>query len=129
MKRLVLMVIVVACGAVSFSRETLQGSEPESTTIVATSEGSDHSLTEDEASPFGVMGECHVDSRVGSFVRVYVNGQYRGTIPPYGDIYPFVGDSPNGVTTLYAVTTDGRISWSKTLYGSYSSFQWILLYP
>jgi hypothetical protein len=130
MKKLVLLATVVVFAGTGLTQETLNGSETATTkTTVAASEGNDEFYSEDGDSPFGVMGECHVDSRVGSCIRVYVNGQYRGTLAPYGDIFPFVGDSPNGVTCLYAVTVDGRLSWSRTLYGSYSSFQWILLYP
>jgi hypothetical protein len=74
----------------------------------------------------GIGGECHVDSRVNAYIRVYINGCYRGTIPPYGDIYPFVGDCEEDVTELYAVTTCGRYYWSRRVYGAVGDYHWIL---
>lgn len=76
----------------------------------------------------GIRDVCHVDSRVNAYIKVYVNGVYRGTIPPWGDIYPFVNDLPGAATTLYAVSTCGRYSWSMTVSQNYRDFQWIL-YP
>jgi hypothetical protein len=73
----------------------------------------------------GIEWECHVDSRVHAYIRVYINGVYRGTIPPFGDIYPIVGDLPHEVTYLYAVSEDGRY-WSRTVNGSSRNFHWIL---
>jgi hypothetical protein len=96
------------------AQETLLGSETQSTKVIL-AHGADQFLAEDqdevdaEASPFGIMNEVHMDSRVNCFVRVCVNGQYRATVSPYADIFPFVGDSPNGVPHLYAVSTDGRL--------------------
>src|SRR5262249_30880419 len=75
----------------------------------------------------GITGQCHVDSRVNAWVRVYINGRYVGTMAPYGDIYPWVGDPAGGVTRLYAVSTCGRYSWSRNVYGAFSSYHWILL--
>jgi hypothetical protein len=120
---MVALISVVANTGAGFAQEIQPDTVNQTSEIVL---GSDAQA--DEASPFGVMGECHVDSRVGVYIRVYINGVYRGTIRPGGDIFPFVGDSPNGVTTLYACSEDGRLTWNRTLYGSYSSFQWVL-YP
>ncbi len=75
----------------------------------------------------GIGGECHVDSRVNVYIRVYINGRYRGTIPPWGDIYPFVGDHPEDITDLYAVSTCGRFHWGpRSVYGSCGNYHWIL---
>ncbi len=73
----------------------------------------------------GIDGECHVDSRVNAYIRVYINGRYRGTIPPWGDIYPLVRDC-HGVTDLYAETECGRWSWSRRVYGGCDNYHWVL---
>ena len=75
----------------------------------------------------GIGYECHVDSRVNAHVRVYVNGRYRGTMAPFGDIYPIVGDLSGQVTVLYAVSTCGQYSWSRTVSRSLRNFHWMLL--
>lgn len=74
----------------------------------------------------GITNECHVDSRVNVRVNVYINGVFRGTIAPGGDIYPLVGDLPQQTTYLYAVTTDGRHEWRQTVNGNVHNFHWIL---
>ncbi len=33
------------------------------------------------------VGVLHVDNRTGLYVRIYVDGDYRGTIAPFGDWY------------------------------------------
>ena len=72
----------------------------------------------------GIHGQCHVDSRVDVSIRVYINGQYRGTIGPWGDIFPFV--NCNGVTQLYAVSTCGRYSWSHSVFGDVGDYHWVI---
>ncbi|HUI42229.1 MAG TPA: hypothetical protein VL523_09685 [Terriglobia bacterium] len=42
----------------------------------------------------------HVDNRTPWFVRIYVDGDYRGTVNQYGDL---VGITGNGPTNVYAV--------------------------
>jgi hypothetical protein len=76
--------------------------------------------------PCGISRECHVDSRVDAYIRVYINGVYRGTMAPFGDIYPLVGDDFDETTYLYAVTTDGRLYWSQTIRGGFRDYHWIL---
>jgi hypothetical protein len=76
----------------------------------------------------GVRDVCHVDSRVNLSIKVYVNGVYRGTMAPFGDIYPFINDLPGATTTLYAESTCGNFSWSRTVSGNVRDFHWIL-YP
>lgn len=74
----------------------------------------------------GIGGKCHVDSRFDGKIKVYINGRYRGTIPPYGDIFPFVGDDPDEVTDLYAVSECGRYSWRIRVRGDFDNYHWIL---
>jgi hypothetical protein len=85
-------------------------------------------MEEPEAVFVGICGPCHVDSRVNAHIKVYINGRYRGTIEPWGDIFPIVGDCAGEVTHLYAVSTCGRYYWSRTVYADYGDFHWIL-YP
>jgi hypothetical protein len=74
----------------------------------------------------GIRRQLHIDSRVpDAFITVYVNGRNVGTMPPMGDIYTIVGDSPWETTSMYARTNDGRF-WSRQVRDDYDNFQWIL---
>jgi hypothetical protein len=42
----------------------------------------------------------HIDNRTPWLMRIYVDGNYRGTVSAYGDL---VGLTGNGATSLYAV--------------------------
>jgi hypothetical protein len=33
------------------------------------------------------VGQLHIDNRTGWYIRLYVDGELRGTISPYGDSY------------------------------------------
>ncbi len=81
---------------------------------------------QDETQFVGIQDECHVDSRFNGYIRVYINGEYRGTIPPFGDIFPLVGDLPNEVTHLRAVSTCGRFVWSTQVRGRVGNYHWTL---
>ena len=133
----VLMVMVAACFAapsVSFAQSEAKDGEVKVIKSKARqgqpgaqAVGSAKDVEAEEARTCGITGECHVDSRVNAFIRVYINGRYRGTIAPFGDIYPFVGDFPEQITTLYAVTDDGRF-WRRTVSGNVGNYHWTL-YP
>jgi hypothetical protein len=74
----------------------------------------------------GIREECHVDSRVNATIHVYINGVYRGTMGPWGDIYPIVRDLSYETTELYAVSSCGRYTWRRTVYGDFRDYHWIL---
>jgi hypothetical protein len=61
----------------------------------------------------GRQGVCqiHVDNRTGLYVRIYVDGDYKGVIGPWGDGITY---TLSGATTLY-----GRANYDD---GTYSSF-------
>src|SRR5207245_119199 len=132
MKRLALTVALLACGSIAWAQDSEPGKVIDSKANRSTAEmakkilAQAKDLEEPEEHLVGIGGECHVDSRVDHYIRVYINGRYRGTIPPWGDIFPFVGDGPHEVTHLYAVTTCGRYSWSRSVYGDHGDFHWIL---
>lgn len=46
------------------------------------------------------VGTLHVDNRTPWYIRIYVDGDYRGTIAPYGDWY---ADGSCDEYALYAV--------------------------
>jgi hypothetical protein len=76
----------------------------------------------------GQAGGCAVvlDNRTGWFIRIYVDGTFRGTIAPWGDSYCYTGA---GRTQLYAVATfnDGsRYTWGPRLVNCYGSYTWQL---
>lgn len=60
----------------------------------------------------GVMlCSVHFDNRTGLYIRIYVDGNYKGTMEPWGDRYVSVGD---GYTTIYCVSTGGSREWSAS---------------
>jgi len=75
----------------------------------------------------GIMGQLHVDSRVNAFIRVYVDGRYVGSMGPFGDIYPFIGQTPEETTFLSARSNDGR-TWNNAVGRAVRNFTWVL-YP
>lgn len=66
----------------------------------------------DKPQPEKKRGTCqvHVDNRVNLWVKVYVDGDFRGMVSPYGDGYTLAISGP---TRLYARAdfTDGTYSW------------------
>jgi hypothetical protein len=42
----------------------------------------------------------HIDNRTSWFIRIYVDGDYKGTVNQYGDLTGITG---NGPTSVYAV--------------------------
>jgi len=74
----------------------------------------------------GIREKCHVDSRVNATIDVYINGVYRGTMGPWGDIYPIVRDLSYEATELYAVSSCGRYTWRRTVRGDFRDYHWIL---
>lgn len=74
------------------------------------------------------VGACavFVDNSTGYYIRIYVDGTYRGTISPWGDDYTYTGAGP---TRLYAVAVfeDGsRLTWGPRVVDCYSSYSWRL---
>jgi hypothetical protein len=73
--------------------------------------------------------QAHFDNRTPWFLQCFVDGDYRGTVPPGGDLWPAAG---SGDTVLYAraLFTDGSVrTWGpKTVYiPAGSTFNWLLL--
>jgi hypothetical protein len=58
----------------------------------------------------GPYGTCtlHIDNHTPLFVNLYMNGEFAGTVGPYGDLYPNI--TP-GMAELYAraVFDDGSV--------------------
>ncbi len=73
----------------------------------------------------GIMGQLHVDSRVATTITVYVDGRYVGTIPPYGDIYPYIGQTAYETTYLSARGANG-LYWQASVPNAVNNFTWIL---
>lgn len=68
----------------------------------------------------------HVDSRVNAYVNIFVDGDFRGTVSPGGDVYGYTG---NGGTTLYgrADFTDGSsYSWGPRVIDCEGAYSWTI---
>ena len=76
----------------------------------------------------GIGGSLHADSRVLLYIDVYVNGVYRGTVPPFGDIFNiFVGDPAGLDTFLYARAPGTNTTWGPVrVTGPVGNYTWIL---
>ena len=65
----------------------------------------------------GAGGIVHTDNRTTLYIDVYLNGDFCGTLSPWGDLYCYVSA---GSTIMYAVAnfTDG----SRTTWGPSSAY-------
>jgi hypothetical protein len=73
----------------------------------------------------GAAGQVHVDNRTNWYVNIYIDGAFRGTVEPWGDIYLY---NACGSTTLYAKAPfdDGTyIYWGPTT-DDFCSTTWTL---
>ena len=73
-------------------------------------------------------GVCavHFDNRTSLYIDMYLDGNYRGTLSPWGDSYPLVGC---GETRLYAKAnfTDGSsLSWGPVTADLNGVYTWRL---
>src|SRR5262249_19139155 len=76
----------------------------------------------------GVYCTVHIDNHTAYYVRIYVDGIYSGTVPPWGDIYP---TAISGATRLYAraVFEDGSyFSWGPRTFDCEDYHTWQLNY-
>lgn len=67
-----------------------------------------------------------IDNRSAWYIRIYVDGTYRGTIAPWGDSYCYTGA---GETQLYAVatfTTGEKYTWGPRTVGCFGRYTWQL---
>jgi hypothetical protein len=71
-------------------------------------------------------GQLCVDSRVDLYVKIYIDGQYVGTVSPWGDSCGYYG---GGDHTIYAraVFTDGSYSsWGPVTGNTGPGFRWTI---
>ena len=74
----------------------------------------------------GAAGIVHVDNRTSLYIKVYLDGSFCGTLPPWGDLYCSVG---GGNTTVYARAdyTDGTYSsWGPAVAYVDGTYTWRL---
>ncbi len=62
------------------------------------------------AKPSATRGSCTVSfsNSTGYYVKVYIDGNYKGTLAPYetGNVTVY-----SGYTTIYCITTGGTYDW------------------
>jgi len=73
----------------------------------------------------GITRYLYVDSRLTSSLNVYVDGQYVGTVPPYGDRRYNIFQTAGETTYLRARASDGR-EWADPISGAYLDFTWVV---
>jgi hypothetical protein len=75
--------------------------------------------------PKGAAGTIHVDNRTNLYVKIYVDGDFRGTVEPWGDLYVL---NLCGSTTLYARAdyTDGTYDYWGPTSDNFCSTTWTL---
>jgi hypothetical protein len=62
----------------------------------------------------GGVGTLHVDNRTQWYIRIYNNGDYIGTVGPYGDLYRYA-EAGNHVLYARAPMEDGDdLHWGST---------------
>lgn len=63
--------------------------------------------------PSATRGNCTVSfsNSTGYYVKVYIDGNYKGTLAPYesGSVTVY-----SGYTTVYCITTGGTYDWSAS---------------
>jgi hypothetical protein len=67
-------------------------------------------------------GSCEVrfDNRTKWFVKLYVDGSYRGTISPYGDGVAYTGAGPTKVYGRAEFNNGDYLYWGPNEYSCYS---------
>ncbi len=72
--------------------------------------GEEPTTDKPEAKPRGTCS-VYFDNYSGLYVKVYVDGYYRGTLSPYGSFTVNVAD---GYTEIYCISTGGTRDWAAT---------------
>ena len=121
MKKTILSILAAGCMLIAFSTES---SAQKKTTVkieskaVDASRGSSNPKIKGEAPTTDKAegkprGTCSVyfDNYSGLYVKVYVDGYYRGTLSPYGSFTVNVAD---GYTEIYCISTGGTRDWEAT---------------
>ena len=101
-----------------------QNKKPEKTVTVtgkavAKTRGTNPNIKNDEptvdkpvprpAASRGAACQVHFDNYTGLTIRIYVDGDFKGTLAPWDDGYVTVG---SGYTRIYCVSTGGSREWS-----------------
>src|SRR5438552_4158314 len=68
-------------------------------------------IDKEMAKPSATRGSCAIafSNSTGYYVKIYVDGNYKGTLAPYesGTVTVY-----SGYTTIYCITTGGTYDWS-----------------
>ncbi|RYC66878.1 hypothetical protein [Spirosoma sordidisoli] len=59
----------------------------------------------------GALCRVKFDNYTGLYIKIYVDGDYKGTLAPWDDGTVTVG---SGYTTIYCVSTGGTREWSAS---------------
>jgi hypothetical protein len=117
MKKVILS-MVIAMLAVTFSMaQTPKKIDVKKEKVTAT-RGANPKIKMDEpsgdkemAKPSATRGSCAIafSNSTGYYVKIYVDGNYKGTLGPYesGTVTVY-----SGYTTIYCITTGGTYDWS-----------------
>lgn len=59
----------------------------------------------------GVACQVHFDNYTGLYIKIYVDGDFKGTLAPWDDGYVTVG---SGYTRIYCISTGGTREWNAS---------------
>lgn len=59
----------------------------------------------------GGVCDVHFDNRSPWWVHVYVDGNYEGLMPPWGDVYAYAISGPTRLYARAEFDTGGRLTW------------------
>jgi len=75
----------------------------------------------------GITEYLTVNNHTKWYIRVYVNGYYKGVMAPYDSASVYVGDGPYDTTKLYAYAPGTTYSWGpRYVTGAVGDFAWNL---
>lgn len=117
MKKVLLTVIIALFAVTATFAQAKKGVEVTKQKVEAT-RGTNANIKSDVPStdveapkPSKTRGSCTVafTNNTGYYVKVYIDGTYKGTLSPYesGSVTVY-----SGYTTIYCITTGGTYDWS-----------------
>lgn len=125
MKKQLLWLVCLILTLTTFTTTQAQTKPRKDVTVegkaVAKTRGSNPNIKTDEptvdkpvprpAATRGALCKVHFDNYTGLYIKIYVDGNFKGTLAPWDDGWVTVG---SGYTRIYCVSTGGTREWSAS---------------